>query len=163
MTNSIHVPHPCLKICSCLLNWRLSEGMRLCRVSLLDALARWRHSFLSGRETSKRREEYRGGGGEPSGKMKNEQGEKGKHPQPNATILIWTLLQLFWHQRRLLRWSHPMYVTALNSASWCVFQKGSLPGSKEVGAVLWLVIPYRQPFPLNCWEPATGFPPLMHS
>lgn len=64
MTNAIHVPHPHTEGFSCVLNWQLSEGMRLL-VSWLDELVQWRHSFLSWAETSKRRKEkQRRGSGE---------------------------------------------------------------------------------------------------
>lgn len=137
MTNSIHSPHPCLEIFSCLLNWHLSEGMRLCPC---HRLMHWPsgctpscHEGRQVREVKIIRGGTGGGGGGGLRKMKNEQEEKGKYLQPNATILIWTLLQLIWQTSRLLRWSHPMYVTALNSSGRCIFQKVSLWEASKQG------------------------------
>lgn len=166
MTNSIHSPHPCLEIFSCLLNWRLSEGMRLC---WCHRLMHWpgggTPSCQDGRQVREVNTIRGGAGGGGRGglqKVKNEQGEKGKHLQPNATILIWTLLQLIWQRSRLLRWSHPLYVTALNSSSWCIFQEVSPWEASKQGLRCgrWF---HTQPFSLNRWDPTTGFWPLMHS
>lgn len=116
MTNAIHVPHPHTEIFSCLLNWQLSEGMRLC----------WCHDLMnwSGGSTPSCHEQRQvsgaknsKGGGMETGKAlwKKEKWawRDGEYPQLNATVWI-QMLELMWPRNELLWLPHHMYVLKKN-------------------------------------------------
>lgn len=97
MTNSTHVLHPCIEIFSRLVNWCLSEGMKLCRCPGLMNRSRGGtpscHERRQVRGKRRTEEEGRGQGGLAE-KKKNEQ-RHGNHPSPNVTVRIQTSLSFF--------------------------------------------------------------------
>lgn len=123
MTNSVHVPHPCLEIFPCLLNWRLSKGM----TPRCHCLMHWPGGGTpSCQEVRQERGVKNGRGGEMGALREDEKwaGRAGETSSTKCQPLFWSEhFYSFCDRSGRLRWSHHMYVTALNSSGRCPFQK----------------------------------------